>query len=208
MSSDDGPHCPECGEPVSATADYCMHCYADFPDVGVSETGGSSHSDPANTPESETGDGIADDSPSTASSQPSSKDHDGIIDPEGAVDNVLTILVAIGGSIVVGFVGLIALLVITGSAWAFPIGFFAWLGGLAYLARQYSVQETIAKTFYAAAAVLLSMPLVAVSPAVTVEGGLPDRVVTFVAILLSVGVPAGVLGGIGYGIMQFAPEET
>jgi len=42
--SDDGwpadpkdPRCPTCGEPVSATASYCMHCEADLPPAGFGE---------------------------------------------------------------------------------------------------------------------------------------------------------------------------
>jgi len=31
------PRCPECGEEISATASYCMHCYADLP-AGDTET--------------------------------------------------------------------------------------------------------------------------------------------------------------------------
>jgi hypothetical protein len=187
-----------------------MHCYADLPSGTVSHgdsrsgDAGRAGGDPA--PADPTTD-TAGDSATTPSPGSGGSDHGGLLDPEGAVDNVLTVVVAIGGSIVVGFVGLIALLLITGSAWAFPVGFFSWLGGLAYLARQYSVQETVAKTFYAAAAVLLSMPLIAVSPAVTVEGGLPDRAVTFVALLAGVAFPAAILAGIGYVIMQFAPER-
>jgi hypothetical protein len=30
----DDPRCPECGEEISATATYCMHCYADLPTDG------------------------------------------------------------------------------------------------------------------------------------------------------------------------------
>lgn len=33
------PRCPECGEPVSATASYCMHCEADLPPAGFGESG-------------------------------------------------------------------------------------------------------------------------------------------------------------------------
>jgi hypothetical protein len=31
------PRCPTCGEPVSATASYCMHCEADLPAAGFGE---------------------------------------------------------------------------------------------------------------------------------------------------------------------------
>lgn len=36
------PRCPECGEKISATASYCMHCHADLPgdtDEGYEDTG-------------------------------------------------------------------------------------------------------------------------------------------------------------------------
>jgi hypothetical protein len=208
VSADDGPFCPECGEPISGTADYCMHCYADLPSGGVETVDRVSSGEDAATTRTDTGGS----GPETAQSEPATRsdtrdaDDHGILDPEGTADNVLTVVAAIVGSIVIGFVGFIELLLATGSAWALPVGFFAWLGGLAYLARQYSVQETIGKTFYGASLVLLLLPLISLNPGL--EGGIGDRVILFVTTLLFVAIPAGVFAGIGYGVLHFAPERN
>lgn len=128
-----------------------------------------------------------------------------LLDPEGIADNVLTVLVAIVGSVVIGFVGFFVLVVLTESAWSLPVGILAWLGGLAYLARQYSVQETIAKTFYGVAAVLLAVPLMSLSPGLNEPIG--DRATLFGVLLVTVAVPALVSAGVGYALLSFAPEE-
>lgn len=248
-SGDGGPYCPVCGEPVSATASYCMHCYEDLPaggddsdgddsdgdDSGGDEDGGSS--DPGSsfgaasgegtseaTAETTTGEATdwtdSDGSGSSGSSgdpvdasQALSEAADGVtdqvsdgplLDPEGIADNVLTVLVAIVGSVVIGFVGFFVLVVLTESAWSLPVGILAWLGGLAYLARQYSVQQTVAKTFYGVAAVLLAVPLMSLSPGLNEPIG--DRAALFGVLLLTVAVPALVSAGIGYALLSFAPE--
>lgn len=220
MSADDGPYCPECDEPVSATASYCMHCYADLPsggtgtvDHGESGGGGMARGDSGGdgtatgTAHDDTGGkGAATASETAASGGTRDASDHGLLDPEGTADNVLTVVAAIVGSIVIGFVGFIELLLATGSAWALPVGFFAWLGGLAYLARQYSVQETIGKTFYGGALVLLLLPLIALNPGL--EGGIADRIILFVTTLLFVAMPASVFAAIGYGVLHFAPERN
>lgn len=235
MSQDDGPFCPECNEPVSPTSSYCMHCYADLPwaedGADAHSSGGTTGErsrSPAATgeqaggPAAESGTAVEyGDSPSVNESvadvgsdgaavgEGGVTDHvpDGpLLDPEGLADNVLTILVAIVGSLVIGFVGFMVLVILTESAWAVPVGILAWLFGLAYLARQYSVQETVAKTFYGVAVVLLTLPLVTLSPGI--DESLADRATLFGAMLISVAIPAGISAAIGYALLWFAPEEA
>lgn len=205
MSADDGPFCPECNEPVSATASYCLHCYADLPwaedgDAADSatgtgdDTGWDSSADSTSASTDWTGDATTD----TGSGER------GLLHPEGTFDNVLTVVVAVVGSVVIGLVATFELLFITSSLWALPLGLVAWLAGLAYLARQYSVQETAGKTFYGIAVVLIAMPLMALSPAM--DGTLADRASAFVVILVTMMFPAIISAGIGFVVMQFAPE--
>jgi hypothetical protein len=186
-----------------------MHCYADLPAGGVAEPGGDDGDGEPTRAEPAADPGGASDGGTTASDDGveggrTPADH-GLLDPEGTADNVLTVVAAILGSIVIGFVGFFELLLATGSAWAIPVGFFTWLGGLAYLARQYSVQETVAKTFYGAAVVLLLLPFVALNPGM--EGGIGDRVLLFVSLLLFAAIPACLMAAIGYGVSYFAPER-
>jgi hypothetical protein len=190
-----------------------MHCYADLPTGGAeSVAGGAAGGGPTGTARSDAGGGAGSGRSDvggrggvTGGGGRGADDH-GLLDPEGTADNVLTIVAAIVGSIVIGVIGSIELLLATGSAWALPVGFFAWLGGLGYLARQHSVQETIGKTFYGGAVVLLLLPLISLNPGL--EGGIGDRVVLFVTTLLFVAFPAGVSAAIGYGVLHFAPERN
>jgi hypothetical protein len=132
---------------------------------------------------------------------------DGLLDPDGIVDNGLTVLVAIAGGVVVGVVGTTELLLMTGSAWALPVGLFAWLGSTAYLSRRRTVQGAVAHTGYAVAAVLVAIPFVAWSP--TLEAGsLGDRAGFFAAALVVVALPAAVAGAVGYVASRFVPESA
>jgi hypothetical protein len=153
--------------------------------AAVGGTGGS-----ANAPTSAVGDG------------------EPMLDPDGLVDDSLTVVVGIGGGLVVGFVGAIALAVMTDSGWGVLLGLLAWLGATAVLVRQRTVQAAVAKSGYAVAAVLLLVPLIAFSPFASVDGGFAGRLTFFIATLFGVAVPAGIAAGIGYLAAQFVPEET
>ncbi|WP_436936295.1 hypothetical protein [Halovenus marina] len=206
------PRCPECGEPVGQTATYCMHCSAEFPD-GLDEDGGIDQSDESGF--SAASDGIDGDSvASTVTAQADSVvdaagvgTEDGrLLDPDGFVDNTLTVVVGIGGGIVVGLVGTFVLLAMTNSLWALLLGFFLWLGATAYLVRRRTVQGAVAATGYAVALVLLAMPFITLSPFVAVEGGLQERIVSFLVFFLTVLIPAGIAAGIGLVAAQFVPD--
>lgn len=231
--SSDETVCPECGEPVSATASYCMHCYADLPsgettsdidedpgwDDGSESTG--SAADPGETATT------ADDAGATAEAAGTTTDDgadaatagedqsglgadatdDQFLDPDGMVDNTLTVVVGIVGGIVVGLVATFLMVFMTSSGWVLPIGLLAWLGTTAYLSRKRTVQGAIAGTCYAIAVLLVAFPLIAFSPAIE-NTGLADRGVMFVSILVGVLVPAGIAAGIGKAVSAFTPEES
>jgi len=58
----DNPRCPECGEEISATASYCMHCYADLPS-GETDADVSSADDVERTADRQDRSSVYDDSP-------------------------------------------------------------------------------------------------------------------------------------------------
>ena len=233
--SDADPRCPECGGPIGETATYCMHCSADLSDErsaadadrdgawddgGTTEgatsgnadaSWGSDDGDPDATwgPDQSTMPGSGGD-PYGPMGVPSTGEDEGEprLAPDGLVDDTLTVVVGIGGGLVVGFVGTVALAVTTESGWGILVGVAAWLGSTAYLVRQRTVQGAVAKSGYAVAAVLLLLPLVAFSPAMEVDGGLRGRVTFFVVAFIGVLFPAGLAAGLGYVAGQFVPEEA
>lgn len=203
--STDDPRCPECGGPIGQTATYCMHCSADL--TGKREAAdldGDGAWDERRATDPDPRRGAA----GPRGGTPADGHSDQVLDPDGLVDNTLTSVVGIAGGLVVGFVGTVVLLVLTESAWAVVFGLVAWLGATAYLVRRRTVQAAVAKSGYAVALVLLLVPVVAVSPFVTVEGGLGGRGSLFVVLLLVVAVPAGIAAAVGWVASQFVPEDA
>ncbi|MFD1564076.1 zinc ribbon domain-containing protein [Haloarchaeobius amylolyticus] len=188
-------HCPECGEPVGQTATYCMHCWADLPtdsttaDYATERRSAASTDADSFATRGET-DAFADD------------DSERLLDPDGLVDNTLTVLVGIAGGLAVGIVETLVLLILTESGWILLVGPAVWLGATGYLVRCRTVQEAIAKTCYAVALVLLSVPLIAFGPGVTVDGGAGGA---FFGLLLLVAIPAAIAAAIGWVASRFVP---
>ncbi|MFD1634288.1 zinc-ribbon domain-containing protein [Haloplanus ruber] len=223
------PRCPNCGEPIGRTATYCMHCSADLTeeraaadadndgvwDEAEAEVGTEMA---AGAAESQADSGIgatiaaygrritdaADRSGATAGTEGQASR---LLAPDGAVDGTLTALVGAVGGLVVGVVGTVVLGFLTGSGVAIPLGFVAWLGATAYLVRRRTVQDAVAKSGYAVAVVLLSVPVVALSPAVPVDGGLDERGGLFVVLILFVGVPAAIAAAVGLIASRFVPDS-
>ncbi|MEF8787297.1 MAG: zinc ribbon domain-containing protein [Haloarculaceae archaeon] len=205
------PHCPECGEPIGQTATYCMHCSADL----TAERAAADADDDGDwdqtthTPSKSDEASVAGATASTVAEVSGIGTKDGqLLDPDGAVDDTLTVIVGIVGGIVVGIVGSIVLAVTTASAWGLLLGGVLWLGSTAYLVRRRTVQGAVSKTAYAVALVLLLVPLVALSPAMEASGGLQQRGTSFVGIALIIFVPAAVAAGIGWVAGTFIPSDA
>lgn len=199
----DNYQCPECGGSVGQDTSYCMHCYADLSDSdsGTVETTIEGVADSDAEWEAATSDSTdrTEQQPHSSGSssktltqtgditktdqQISSPDTNGILNDDGLVDNSLTVIVGLVGGLIVGFVGTIVLGVATSSAWAVPAGIVGWLLATAYLVRRKTVQVAVAHSGYAVAAVFLTIPLLALSPAVSVSGGISGRVDTFAGLL-------------------------
>lgn len=207
MSIDEtDPRCPECGEPIGQTATYCMHCSADLTDEREAVEDESLSWDGAD--DGSTADAVAESASSVADAAGVGTDDGQVLDPDGLVDNTLTVIVGILGGIVVGFVGTTVLIALTESGWALLFGLVAWLGATSYLVRRRTVQGAISKTGYAVALVLLLVPLIALSPVMQVDGGLGERGEFFGVLLFFVLVPALFAAGIGWVASKFVPEET
>jgi hypothetical protein len=131
-----------------------------------------------------------------------------LLAPDGLVDDTLTVAVGIVGGLIVGVVGTVVLGLLTESAWALPFGLVTWLGATAYLVRRRTVQAAVAKSGYAVAAVLLLVPVIALSPTVSIDGGSGNRGGAFLTLLVFVSVPAGVAAFIGWIASQFVPDVT
>jgi len=224
----DDPRCPECGGSIGQTATYCMHCSADLTDErAAADADGDGAWDrtdaaPTSSQESAAGPGgpspgsggtateygrrIADaiaGAPSTGGAETGR-----LLAPDGIVDNTLTAVVGIVGGVVVGVAGIAVLGILTGSEWAVAFGLVAWLGATAYLVRRRTVQGAIAASGYAIAIVLSSVPVIALSPVVSVDGGIEGRGGLFLALLFFVAVPAGIAAAIGWIASQFVPDDV
>ncbi len=222
--SEEDPRCPACGEPIGITATYCMHCSADLTEeYTAADADGDGFRDRITRGEGAAADGSAAPGgmrePHESSGAPgslrrlvdvfgtrqtSSGDEDAsVLDPDGLVDNSLTVVVGVGGGLIVGIVGTGVLLILTGSGWAVLVGLVAWLAATGYLVRRRTVQAAVAHSGYAVAVVLFLVPLIAASPLVEVEGGIQGRGGLFVVLLLFAGVPATVAAGVGWLAAQF-----
>ena len=196
------PRCPECGGPIGVTATYCMHCSADL----TAERDRADTDDDGTWDRTETGTGTERPAGGGSERPATGAGDDGLLDDDGLVDDTLTVLVGVAGGLVVGVVGTVVLLAVTGSGSALLFGLVVWLGATAYLVRRRTVQEAVSKGGYAVAAVLLSVPFVAVSPVVDVDGGLGGRVGGFLVLLVLVAVPAGVAAVVGVVASRFVPD--
>lgn len=193
------PRCPECGGPIGVTATYCMHCSTDL--TGEREAADADADGAWDA--AVTGGG----SDGTGTTVPEDAGSGEVLADDGLVDDTLTVLVGLAGGLVVGVVGTVVLLAMTGSGLAAVFGLVVWIGSTAYLVRRRTVQEAVSKGAYAVAVVLLSVPLVAVSPFVGVEGGAEGRVGGFLALLVLAAVPAGVAAVVGAVASRFVPDR-
>lgn len=177
------PRCPECDGPVSATAPYCLHCGADL---------GATSSDP--TPTTDRQQTAGNQAGTTSGSSAAS---DRLLDPEGLLDDSLTLLVGLVGGTAVGLLMFLLFGIITQSGWSILAGGLAWLAGTGYLSTRHSIGETIRYGCYAVALLLVLFPFVSFAPA-TKGGNFAGRVLLFFAAELLFGVFAAGLAGVGY----------
>lgn len=182
------PRCPECHGKVSATAAYCMHCGADFEspvdaDSGDRLAGGVARE----RGEVDRGDAAAADDDRDA----------GWLDPDGPLDNSLTVVVGIVVGLLVGLGSFVVLGSIRNDSVTGLLVLALWLGTTLSLARQRTLLGAVRLGCYAVAVVLVALPLVVFTGAA--EGGnAAGALLLFVIAELVFGVVALVLVGVGY----------
>lgn len=146
------PRCPECDGPVGATPVYCMHCGADL----VADSPDSADVTDADDFGREGG----------APSDSTDVGHDGLLDPDGTIDDSLTVVVGVLGGGVVGLLTFVLFGLATASAWSLFLGFIAGLGATVHLIRRRSVGDAIARAGYGIALLVFVFPVVLFGSAV------------------------------------------
>lgn len=217
--SDTDPRCPECGGRIGQTATYCMHCQADLgsrgsvDDSASGATEGWQDDDQGGWADDRDGRQATDQqSPRQAGGParhpPPPRDDSQLLDPDGIVDNTLTVVVGLVGGLVVGLVGTIELLLMTESLYSVPVGVIAWIAATAHLVRRRTVQSAVSRSAYGVALVLLVFPLITLSPIFSVEGGIEGRISGFLGILAVVAIPATLAAIAGYVAGMFVPDDA
>src|SRR5699024_9332264 len=185
----DDPRCPECGEPIGMTSAYCMHCSADLTEYSEQTnidgdgdrtvtSGPSTQQTPAPSENTATGDGS-------------------LLDPDGLVDNSLTVVVGIVGGFVIGFIELFVGTAILSVGIGFAIGILVWLGATAYLVRLRTVQETFSKAAYGIAIAIMPFSLIVFGPTWE-SSSIGARITEFIIVFVFCAVPATIVAGVGY----------
>ncbi|PSQ00548.1 zinc ribbon domain-containing protein [Halobacteriales archaeon QS_4_70_19] len=206
------PRCPECGGPIGTTATYCMHCSADLTEEQAAADADGDEEWDGTSEGADTGGGVTELVESAAATAEKSsagstagESSGQLLDPDGLIDNSLTIIAGIVGGTIAGIVGTIVLGILTESGYGLLFGVVVWLLATAYLVRQRTVQGAVSKSGYAIALVLLAVPLLAFSPALEPEGG--SRGGLFTVLLLFSVLPAGVAATVGWVAGRFVPDE-
>lgn len=177
MSQPVDPRCPECGEPVSATARYCLHCKADLDQ------------------RSEAADGVNTTPDSTPTPEPS-VDDTGLLAPDSVLDDSLTVLVGIVAGAIIGVLSLVILALGTLHWLGLLAASLVWIGSTAYLTRRRTVRDALRVSAYAVAVLLVIVPAVSFSGAMK-GGTFGGQVVLFVigeVISGSLGVVVALVG--------------
>lgn len=155
----DDPRCPACGEKITATAAYCMHCEVDFAPDGsvVSEETTDRPAPSADVSDADDVDfdGDSTDTVRTAGTATAGEDYEATT---LLLRAPISLLMGLPGGLLIGFAVLGAaghLSTVAGSS-VFLLG---WLGVAGYLLRKPLASDAIGDGFYVYAVVLLVIPL-------------------------------------------------
>lgn len=191
------PECPHCGEPVSAWADYCMHCEADLP---AADPGAVDAPTPTATP---TGSGGTDAVPAAGTA-----DGDrGLLHPDGLLDDTLTTVVGVVAGVVAGILVTTAAVFALPGGWPFLVGVVAWVGVTVAVVRNRSVAGGASTASYLVALSLLALPVVLGGTAPMAEAGVESQVGFAVVLAVFAWPVAGVLGVVGWLVGRGAVGE-
>ncbi|PSQ44085.1 hypothetical protein BRD17_04790 [Halobacteriales archaeon SW_7_68_16] len=212
--ADDDPHCPECGEPIGQTATYCMHCSAELTEekAAADADGDGAWDTDADSAATGTGPGetASADTDASWTSEEGGKKGEGsdvagprgqLIDPDGTVDNTLTVIVGIAGGLVIGILAtVLAGLVFQSLPALLGGGVAAWILSTAYLVRRRTVQGALSRSAYGVALVVLLFVALPIKSLVRTRTFEP-------AALLFIVLGATVPALVGYLASWFVPDE-
>ena len=165
------PTCPNCNEPIGATAEWCMHCYVDLPDGPAGMT------------------------PRTF--ETNEPDTDGyLLDPDGFLDNTLTLAVGLVAGVFAGVIMMFGLFFALHSAWGILLGIVGGFAVAGQTARQSSVSDGVLWGTILVACSLFVFPFIAFSPGMT-GGSLGGRIILFMmigAVVFLIAMPITLVG--------------
>lgn len=191
VSADD-PRCPECGEPIGMTSAYCIHCSADLTE-DRERTDTDADWDPTSRPSS----------PQAPSPTEDTAGGGSLLDPDGLLDTLLTVVVGLIGGVVISLFVWFAVTSVVSFGLGAAVGVLVWLGATAKLFRCRTVQEAVSKAAYGIAIAMMLVPLIVFSS--TWDPG--TRGQDFVILAVICAVPAAIAGSVGFIAARFVPES-
>jgi hypothetical protein len=127
-----------------------------------------------------------------------------LLDPDGILDDLLTVVVGIIGGFVIGLTESFVVATLLFFHLGLAVGILVWLGATAYLIQCRTVQEAISKAAYSIAIAIMSVSLIVFSPG----WGTGSQALTFVILVVICAIPAVIAGGIGLLAARFVPKSS
>lgn len=200
------PRCPTCGEPVSATASYCLHCEADLPtaDGPPTDSTTSDAVESTTTVDTTTAAGATTTADADAATP---DDSSGPTGATGLLDDAATFVVALAAGLVSGLAILATTALLIPGGGPFVVAVVVWLAVTNYAGRTPTVVGAVRRGGYAVAASLALVPVAAglagsVEPA-TLEG----RLFTVVFLGAFVWPVAAVVAGVGFAVGRLFGDD-
>lgn len=173
------------------TSAYCIHCSADLTEDR--ERTDTDEKNPTSRPSSPQAPSPAEDTAGGGS----------LLDPDGLLNTLLTIVVGLIGGIVIGLLGWFAVSSVLSIGLGIVAGVFVWLGATAKLVRCRTVQEAVSKASYGVAIGIMLVPLIVFDP--SWDAG--TRAQDFVILAVICAFPAAIVGIVGFLAARFVPES-
>lgn len=128
------------------------------------------------------------------------EDDESLLDPDGILNELLTVVVSITGGFVIGLIESFVVATLLFFNLGIVVGVLVWLGATVYLVRRRTVQEAISKAAYGIAIASMSVSLIAFSPGWDDTG---SQALTFVILVVICTIPTG----IGLLAARFVPRS-
>jgi F0F1-type ATP synthase assembly protein I len=139
----------------------------------------------------------------TAKSERVATDDKSLIDPDGILNDLSTVVVGNTGGFIIGLIESFVVGTLLFFDLGLVVGILVWLGATVYLVQRRTVQEVISKAAYGIAIAILSVPLIVFSP-----GWGTGKVLNFILLTVICVIPAAIVGGIGLLAARFVPTSS